>query len=107
MYRREERNFRGTGSENLLTLEHLSYLAAHAAMRKTPGRWPSPDVPELFQAAQRRFRSTGPDLEFREGTDRVEIWDADDFDPWLRPVKPLNGLSKGGSIRPFVPSNVV
>ena len=40
------------------------------------------NLPELFQAAQRRFRSSKPDLEFREGTDRVEIWDADDFDPW-------------------------
>ena len=40
------------------------------------------NLPELFQAAQRRFRSARPDLEFREGSDRVEIWDADDFDPW-------------------------
>jgi hypothetical protein len=40
------------------------------------------NLPELFQAAQRRFRSLRPDLEFREGTDRIEIWDADDFDPW-------------------------
>lgn len=40
------------------------------------------NLPELFQAAQRRFHSARPDLEFREGTDRVEIWDADDFDPW-------------------------
>jgi hypothetical protein len=40
------------------------------------------NLPELFQAAQRRFRSPEPDLEFREGPDRVEIWDADDFDPW-------------------------
>lgn len=40
------------------------------------------NLPELFQAAQRRFRSPQPNLEFREGPDRVEIWDADDFDPW-------------------------
>ena len=40
------------------------------------------NLPELFQAAQRRFRSPEPNLEFREGPDRVEIWDADDFDPW-------------------------
>jgi hypothetical protein len=40
------------------------------------------NLPELSQAAERRFRSRPPDLEFREGTDRVEIWDADDFDPW-------------------------
>jgi Transposase DDE domain len=40
------------------------------------------NLPELSQAAERRFRSRPPDLEFREGTDRVQIWDADDFDPW-------------------------
>ena len=40
------------------------------------------NLPELFQAAQRRFGSPRPSLEFREGRDRVEIWDADDFDPW-------------------------
>jgi hypothetical protein len=40
------------------------------------------NLPELFQAAQRRFRSELPHLCFREGSDRVELWDADDFDPW-------------------------
>jgi Transposase DDE domain len=40
------------------------------------------NLPELSQAAERRFRSRPPDLEFREGTDHVQIWDADDFDPW-------------------------
>jgi hypothetical protein len=40
------------------------------------------NLPELSQAAERRFRSRPPDLEFRDGTDRVQIWDADDFDPW-------------------------
>jgi hypothetical protein len=40
------------------------------------------NVPELFQAAQRRFRSQPPHLWFRNGSDRVELWDADDFDPW-------------------------
>ena len=40
------------------------------------------NLPALFQAAQRRFASSPPNLEFREGADRVEIWDADDFDPW-------------------------
>lgn len=37
---------------------------------------------ELSQAAEQRFRSRPPDLEFLDGTDRVQIWDADDFDPW-------------------------
>ena len=40
------------------------------------------NLPELSQAAERRFRSRPPDLEFRDGTDRVQLWDADDFDPW-------------------------
>ncbi len=40
------------------------------------------NLPELFQAAQRRFRSQPPRLHFRDGQDRVELWDADDFDPW-------------------------
>ena len=40
------------------------------------------NLPDLFQAAQWRFRSQAPHLSFREGFDRVELWDADDFDPW-------------------------
>jgi len=40
------------------------------------------NLPELFQAAQRRFHSQPPYLSFRDGSDRVELWDADDFDPW-------------------------
>jgi hypothetical protein len=40
------------------------------------------NLPELFAAAQKRFRHPPPDQVFRHGKDRVEIWDADDFDPW-------------------------
>ena len=40
------------------------------------------NLPELLGAAQRRFRSSAPHLSFRDGADRVELWDADDFDPW-------------------------
>jgi Transposase DDE domain len=40
------------------------------------------NLPELFQAAARRFRSQPPHLCFRDGSDHVEFWDADDFDPW-------------------------
>ncbi len=40
------------------------------------------NLPELSEAAQQRFVSKPPDRKFRHGTDRVEIWDADDFDPW-------------------------
>ena len=40
------------------------------------------NLPELFAAAQKRFRHQAPQQVFRHGNDRVEIWDADDFDPW-------------------------
>ncbi len=40
------------------------------------------NLPELFAAAQKRFRHRPPDQVFRHGKDRVEIWDAADFDPW-------------------------
>jgi Transposase DDE domain len=40
------------------------------------------NLPELSKAAQRRFRRQSPTLTFRQGPDRVEVWDADDFDPW-------------------------
>jgi hypothetical protein len=40
------------------------------------------NLPELFAAAQQRFRHQPPHEVFRHGKDRVEIWEADDFDPW-------------------------
>lgn len=40
------------------------------------------NLPELFAAAQKRFRDQPPQQVFSQGQDRVEIWDADDFDPW-------------------------
>jgi hypothetical protein len=40
------------------------------------------NLPELSRAAKGRFSSRPPDLEFRDGTDHIQIWDADDFDPW-------------------------
>lgn len=40
------------------------------------------NLPELFAAAQKRFRHQPPHQVFSQGQDRVEIWDADDFDPW-------------------------
>jgi hypothetical protein len=39
-------------------------------------------LPELFAAAQKRFRRQPPQQVFRQNKDWVEIWDADDFDPW-------------------------
>ena len=40
------------------------------------------NLPELFAAAEKRFGRQPPHQVFRQGKDRVEIWDADDFDPW-------------------------
>lgn len=40
------------------------------------------NLPELYAAAQARFADCPPTMTFEEGRDRVEIWDADDFDPW-------------------------
>jgi hypothetical protein len=40
------------------------------------------NLSELFAAAQKRFSHHPPHQAFRHGKDRVEIWDADDFDPW-------------------------
>ena len=40
------------------------------------------NLPELFQAAQQRFCAQPPTAVFRQGSQRIEVWDADDFDPW-------------------------
>src|SRR5271157_2960021 len=40
------------------------------------------NLPELFAVAEKRFCRQPPHQVFRHGKDRVEIWDADDFDPW-------------------------
>jgi hypothetical protein len=40
------------------------------------------NLPELLAAVEKRFRSQPPTRVYRDGGDRVEIWDADDFDPW-------------------------
>jgi hypothetical protein len=40
------------------------------------------NLPELFAAAQKRLGRQPPHQVFRQGKDRVELWDADDFDPW-------------------------
>jgi len=37
---------------------------------------------ELHAAVQTRFDGMKPTCVFEDGKDRVEIWDADDFDPW-------------------------
>lgn len=40
------------------------------------------NLPQLFAAAQARFADHPPQQIFEEHGDRVELWDADDFDPW-------------------------
>jgi hypothetical protein len=40
------------------------------------------NLPTLFAAAQARFEGTSPRDTFEDHGDRVEVWDADDFDPW-------------------------
>ena len=40
------------------------------------------NLPDLFEAAQHRFANRPADQVFQHGSDRVEMWDADDFDPW-------------------------
>jgi len=40
------------------------------------------NLPELYAAAQQRFPSASPHVTFDYGDDRVEVWDAEDFDPW-------------------------
>jgi hypothetical protein len=40
------------------------------------------NLPELFAAAQRRFESSAPSSTLQVDEDLVELWDADDFDPW-------------------------
>jgi hypothetical protein len=40
------------------------------------------NLPELLAAVEKRFTHLAPMRVYRDGPDRVEIWDADDFDPW-------------------------
>lgn len=40
------------------------------------------NVPDLARAAEARFAGRPPDAVFEHGADRIEVWDANDFDPW-------------------------
>jgi hypothetical protein len=40
------------------------------------------NLPQLQEAAHDRFEGQRPHATFEEGRDRIEVWDADDFDPW-------------------------
>src|SRR6516225_4333249 len=57
--------------------------------------------PELFAAAQRRFRGQTPTAVFHEGGDQVEVWDADDFDPWEPSAGQPYAFSSIGNTNPM------
>jgi hypothetical protein len=40
------------------------------------------NLPELYEAAQQRFSQIPPSSVFEEHNQRIELWDAGDFDPW-------------------------
>jgi len=40
------------------------------------------NLPELLAAAEARFANRPPSSSFTQGKDHIELWDADDFDPW-------------------------
>ena len=40
------------------------------------------NLPNLYAQARARFEDRPPSLLVQDGKDRVELWDADDFDPW-------------------------
>ncbi len=40
------------------------------------------NLPQLAAAVRARFDGQPPQATFQEGHDRVEVWDAGDFDPW-------------------------
>jgi hypothetical protein len=40
------------------------------------------NLPELLAQARQRFEPAPPSDTFLDGTDRIELWDAGDFDPW-------------------------
>jgi len=51
-------------------------LGLHAVVRLKE------NLPELLAAAKARFEGRRSSLTFTHGKDRVEVWDAEDFDPW-------------------------
>lgn len=88
-------------SEQLLTravqrlgARFADYVVADAEMARAPFLHTAGDLglhvvvrlkgnlPELREQAERRFAHKKPDRVVRWGDDRVELWDADDFDPW-------------------------
>lgn len=57
-------------------LHVLGEMGLHAVVRLKD------NLPELLAAAQARYADQPPTATFEDGRDHVEVWDADDFDPW-------------------------
>lgn len=57
-------------------LHEVGELGLHAVVRLKE------NLPELHAAARKRFGGQAPQQVFHQAGDRIEIWDADDFDPW-------------------------
>jgi hypothetical protein len=76
------------------------------------------NLPELLAAVEKRFGHQPPTRVYRDGEDRVEIWDADDFDPWetldwetvrvirYRQHKPDGSVLQADWLTNFVPRQV-
>jgi hypothetical protein len=57
-------------------LHTVNRLGLHAVVRLKE------NLPLLSGAVQRRFQPLAPTHVYHDGSDQVEVWDADDFDPW-------------------------
>jgi hypothetical protein len=57
-------------------LHTVNRLGLHAVVRLKE------NLPLLSGAVQRRFQALAPTHVYHDGNDQVEVWDADDFDPW-------------------------
>ena len=57
-------------------LHTVNRLGLHAVVRLKE------NLPLLSGTVQRRFQPLAPTHVYHDGNDQVEVWDADDFDPW-------------------------
>lgn len=56
---------------------HMADAAGIPAIARVKG-----NLPELAAAVEARFGGQPPMASFEHGEDHIEVWDADDFDPW-------------------------
>jgi len=57
-------------------LNAVGKLGLHAVVRLKG------NLPDLYAAAQKRFGDCAPSCVLEDSKERIEIWDAADFDPW-------------------------